>query len=88
MATARPAAGFLERLFGRRSEPERPEVELPRVPTADDLLAALDRVEAMVAGGAVPAVVASRVDPGVPHRARHHPPPGRASARAARRRTR
>lgn len=61
MATARPAAGFLERLFGRRSEPERPEVELPRVPTADDLLAALDRVEAMVAGGAVPAVVASRV---------------------------
>ena len=51
MATARPAAGFLERLFGRRSEPERPEVELPRVPTADDLLAALDRVEAMVAGG-------------------------------------
>ena len=61
MATARPAAGFLERLLGRRSEPERPEVELPRVPTADDLLAALDRVEAMVAGGAVPAVVASRV---------------------------
>ena len=38
------------------------EVELPRVPTADDLLAALDRVESMVAGGAVPAVVASRVD--------------------------
>lgn len=61
MATARPAAGFLERLLGRRSEPERPAVELPRVPTADDLLAALDRVEAMVAGGAVPAVVASRV---------------------------
>jgi len=61
MAAARPTAGFLERLLGRRSEPERPEVELPRVPTADDLLAALDRVEAMVAGGAVPAVVASRV---------------------------
>ena len=61
MATARPAAGFLERLFGRRPEPERPEVELPRVPTAEDLLAALARVESMVARGAVPAVVASRV---------------------------
>ena len=51
MATARPAAGFLERLFGRRPEPERPEVALPRVPTADDLLAALARVESMVARG-------------------------------------
>jgi hypothetical protein len=61
MTTARPAAGFLERLFGRRPEPERPEVELPRVPTAGDLLAALARVESMVARGAVPAVVASRV---------------------------
>ena len=61
MATARPAAGFLERLFGRRPEPEPPEVELPRVPTAEDLLAALVRVESMVARGAVPAVVASRV---------------------------
>ncbi len=61
MATARPAAGFLERLFGRRPEPERPEMDLPRVPTAEDLLAALARVESMVARGAVPAVVASRV---------------------------
>src|SRR5665811_2454977 len=47
------------RMTGRRREPERPE--LPRVPTSDDLLAALDGVEAMVAGGAVPAPVASRV---------------------------
>ena len=47
------------RMTGRRREPERPE--LPRVPTSDDLLAALDDVEAMVAHGAVPAPVASRV---------------------------
>ena len=47
------------RLTGRRSEPQRPE--LPRVPTSVDLLAALDGVEAMVAHGAVPAPVASRV---------------------------
>ena len=47
------------RMTGRRRAPERPR--LPRVPTTGDLLAALDRVEAMVAGGAVPAPVASRV---------------------------
>jgi len=47
------------RMTGRRREPER--LQLPRVPTTGDLLAALDRVEAMVAGGAVPAPVASRV---------------------------
>jgi hypothetical protein len=47
------------RMTGRRREPERPV--LPRVPTSDDLLAALDGVGAMVAGGAVPAPVASRV---------------------------
>ena len=47
------------RMTGRRREPERPA--LPRVPTSDDLLAALDGVEAMVARGAVPAPVASRV---------------------------
>ena len=47
------------RLTGRWREPERPV--LPRVPTSDDLLAALDRVAAMVARGAVPAPVASRV---------------------------
>ena len=47
------------RLRSRRREPER--LVLPKVPTTDDLLAACDRVEAMVAGGAVPAPVASRV---------------------------
>jgi hypothetical protein len=47
------------RLTGRRSEPERPV--LPRVPTSDDLLAALEGVDAMVARSAVPAPVASRV---------------------------
>ena len=47
------------RMTGRRREPER--LELPRVPTSDDLLVACDRVQAMVAGGAVPAPVASRV---------------------------
>ena len=47
------------RLKGRRREPER--LVLPKVPTTDDLLAACDRVEAMVAGVAVPAPVASRV---------------------------
>ena len=47
------------RMTGRRREPER--LVLPKVPTSEDLLAACDRVEAMVAGGAVPAPVASRV---------------------------
>jgi hypothetical protein len=47
------------RMTGRRREPERPV--LARVPTSDDLLAALDGVEAMVARGVVPAPVASRV---------------------------
>ncbi len=50
---------LLARLSGRRREPERPV--LPRVPTSDDLLAALDAVESMVARGVVPAPVASRV---------------------------
>ena len=47
------------RMTGRRREPERPV--LARVPTSDDLLAALDGVDAMVARGVVPAPVASRV---------------------------
>jgi len=47
------------RMAGRRRQPER--LVLPRVPTSDDLLAALGRVDQMVAGGAVPAPVASRV---------------------------
>ena len=50
---------LLARITGHREEAGR--VELPRVPTSQDLLDSLGRVEAMVAGGAVPAVVASRV---------------------------
>jgi len=50
---------FFARLTGRKPEPE--PVPLPRAPTNDDLLAALVRVEQLVADGAVPAVVASRV---------------------------
>jgi hypothetical protein len=53
--------GFWSRLTGRR-EQRQPIVAVPRAPTRDDLLAALDRVEQMVTAGAVPAVVASRVD--------------------------
>ncbi len=55
-------AQLLARVTGRKSPASQPaRLELPRVPTADDLLAAVDRVEALVAGGAVPAAVASRV---------------------------
>jgi len=50
---------FFARLTGRKEEPEPAPVLGP--PTNDDLLAALVRVEQLVAGGAVPAVVASRV---------------------------
>ncbi|MFG1620893.1 hypothetical protein E0H73_25190 [Kribbella pittospori] len=50
---------FLARLTGRKQEPE--PAPTPRAPTNDDLLAALVRVEQLVADGAVPAVVASRV---------------------------
>ncbi len=50
---------FFARLTGRKAEPEPAPV--PRPPTTDDLLASLTRVEQLVAGGAVPAVVASRV---------------------------
>jgi len=53
--------GFWSRLTGRH-EQRQPIVAVPRAPTRDDLLAALDRVEQMVTAGAVPAVVASRVD--------------------------
>jgi len=48
------------RLTGRRREPDRPV--LAHAPTSEDLLAALDAVEAMVARGVVPAPVASRVN--------------------------
>lgn len=43
------------------SEPAPPRLVVPPAPTEDDLLGALDRTEALVAGGAVPAPVASRV---------------------------
>jgi phage FluMu protein gp41 len=51
---------FFARLTGRKAEPE--PAPIPRAPTNDDLLAALVRVEQLVADGAVPAVVASRVN--------------------------
>jgi hypothetical protein len=54
--------GFFGRLFGRGEQEERSDAfTVPSVPTSDDLLAALSRVESMVAAGAVPAPVASRV---------------------------
>ena len=56
---------------------------VPAVPTSADLLASLDRVEAMVAAGAVPALVASRVRRVDHGRPRHHAPAAPASAPAA-----
>src|SRR3954454_13724070 len=50
---------FIARLAGRKAGPE--PAPTSRAPTTDDLLAALVRVEQLVANGAVPAVVASRV---------------------------
>ncbi len=56
------AGGFLGRLFGRPEHAQRGESSAgAHVPTSDELLAALSRVEAMVSAGAVPAPVASRV---------------------------
>jgi hypothetical protein len=56
------SGGFLDRLFGRGQHVGRDDHPVvPAVPTSQDLLAALDRVESMVAAGAVPAPVASRV---------------------------
>jgi hypothetical protein len=55
------AGGFFGRLFGRGRAGSSDEFVVATVPTSDDLLAALARVEAMVAAGAVPAPVASRV---------------------------
>lgn len=52
---------LLARLTGRRPASAAPASTVPPVPTAADLLASLDRVEALVADGAVPAPVASRV---------------------------
>ena len=50
---------FLARLTGRKAEAQ--PAPIPRAPTNEDLLQALVRVEQLVADGAVPAVVASRV---------------------------
>jgi len=56
------SGGFLGRLFGRGQHVGRDDrLAVPAVPTSEDLLASLDRLEAMVAAGAVPAPVASRV---------------------------
>ena len=52
---------LLARLTGRPAVPRAEAPAVAPVPTAADLLAALDRVEALVADGAVPAPVASRV---------------------------
>jgi hypothetical protein len=53
---------FWDRLLRRGDRPQLADVVVvPPVPTANDLYAALDRVEAMVTEGAVPAPVASRV---------------------------
>ena len=53
---------LLARLTGRRSTtPPAQSPTVAPVPTAADLLAALDRVEALVADGSVPGPVASRV---------------------------
>lgn len=55
-------AALLARVTGRgRPTSDSDRLVLPPVPTADDLLAAVDRVDAMVAADAVPAAVASRV---------------------------
>lgn len=53
------SGGFFSRIFGQQ-QPEPPPAR-PRAPTTDDLLAALERVEALTRDGSVPAVVASRV---------------------------
>ncbi len=51
-------------LFGRREAREAPaeRIDLPTPPGRDDLGASLDRVEAMVAAGAVPSCVTARVE--------------------------
>ena len=56
------SGGFLDRLFGRGQHVGGDDrFVVPSVPTSEDLLAALDRVASMIAAGAVPAPVASRV---------------------------
>lgn len=55
--------GFFDKLIARLGgvPPEPPPPTTPAAPTEDDILAALDRTEAMVSGGIAPAVVVSRV---------------------------
>ena len=52
---------LLARLTGRSAAPRAEAATVPAVPTAADLLAALDRVEAMVAEGAVPGPVGDQL---------------------------
>ena len=52
--------GIGEWLFGGREE-QAPVTPIPRVPTADDLLAAVDRVEAMAVAGKVRPEVLARL---------------------------
>ncbi len=53
---------WFARVLGNPPQAEQPAAQqTPAAPTEADIAAALDRVEAMVAGGAVPAVVQSRV---------------------------
>jgi len=55
-------ADLFAKVTGRGRAPQETErLVLPPVPTSADLLASIDRVEALVADGAVPAPVASRV---------------------------
>lgn len=54
--------GFWDWLTGKQETPAAPmEQALPKAPTADDILASLAEVDAMVASAAVPAVVTARV---------------------------
>lgn len=53
---------FFAKLGGGTAEPAAPRMEFPTPPKADDIGVALDRVEAMVTGGAVPSCVTARVE--------------------------
>ena len=52
---------WFARVTGRAAAVEPPPPDTPAAPTEPDILAALDRVQAMIAGGVVPAAVESRV---------------------------
>ena len=67
MALRRPAAGCVERRSDGAPSPSAPRSSCPRVPTADDLLAARRPGRGRWSPGTpCRPVVASRVDPGVP----------------------